>query len=136
MQRVSARILRSGGHCRAPSPSQRAARPGRLTVRRRPNTAATVEMSGLSFGPSTVRVKTGDTVEWRNKSSFTHSVNADPARFPGDVVIPAGAAPFDSGRIASGAVYRHRFTTPGTYKYVCLPHVDVGMTASVIVDPR
>ena len=42
----------------------------------------------------------------------------------------------NSGRIASGAVYRHRFTTPGTYKYVCLPHVDVGMTASVIVDPR
>ena len=63
--------------------------------------------SAVSFGPATVRVKAGDTVEWRNKSSFTHSVNADPARFPDDVVIPPGATPFDSGRIASGDVYRH-----------------------------
>ena len=100
------------------------------------DTAATVEMGGLSFGPATVRVKTGDTVEWRNKSSFTHSVNADPARFPEDVAIPAGAAPIDSGRSPSGGIYRHRFTTPGTYKYVCLPHVDLGMNASVVVEPR
>jgi plastocyanin len=100
------------------------------------NTAATIEMSGFSFGPATVRVKAGDTVEWRNKSSFTHSVNADPARFPDDVVIPPGATPFDSGRIASGDVYRHRFTTPGTYRFVCLPHVDLGMAGTVIVEPR
>lgn len=101
-----------------------------------PNTAATVEMSGLSFGPTTVRVKAGDTVEWRNKSSFSHSVNADPARFPDDVAIPAGAAPFDSGRMPSGQVFRHRFTTPGTYKYVCLPHVDLGMAGTVVVEAR
>jgi plastocyanin len=100
------------------------------------NTAATVEMSGFGFGPSTVRVKAGDTVEWRNKSTFSHSVNADPARFPDDVAIPAGAAPFDSGRMPSGQIFRHQFTTPGTYKYVCLPHVDLGMAGTVIVDPR
>jgi plastocyanin len=100
------------------------------------DTAATIEMSGFSFGPTTVRVKSGDTVEWRNKSPFTHSVNADPARFPADVAIPAGAAPFDSDRIASGGIYRHRFTTPGTYKYVCLPHVDIGMAGTVVVEAR
>jgi plastocyanin len=100
------------------------------------NTAATVEMSGFNFEPATVRIKAGDTVEWRNKSTFTHSVNADPARFPNDVSIPAGTAAFDSNRLASGQVYRHQFTTPGTYKYVCLPHVDLGMTATVVVEPR
>jgi plastocyanin len=100
------------------------------------NTSATIVMSGLRFYPETTRIKVGDTVEWRNQSSFTHSVNADPARFPEDVSIPAGAAAFDSGRLASGEVYRHTFAVPGTYRYVCLPHVDLGMTGTVIVEPR
>jgi plastocyanin len=100
------------------------------------NTAATIEMGGFSFDPTTVRIRSGDTVEWRNKSTFTHSVNADPARFPDDVSLPVGAAQFDSGRIASGGIFRHQFTTPGTYKYVCLPHVDLGMSGTVIVEAR
>jgi plastocyanin len=100
------------------------------------NTAATIEMSGFHFAPETARVKVGDTVEWRNKSSFTHTVSADPARFPKDVSIPAGAEPFDSGRIPSGEIYRHTFAVPGTYQYVCTPHVDLGMTATLLVEPR
>lgn len=100
------------------------------------NAAGSVIMSGFQFHPETTYVKAGDTVEWRNQSSFTHSVNANPQRFPDDVSIPAGAASFDSGRIAAGDVYRHTFTTPGTYNYVCLPHVDFGMSGTVIVEPR
>jgi plastocyanin len=100
------------------------------------NTSATITMTGFHFYPETTHVKVGDTVEWRNQSSFTHSVNADPARFPDDVSIPAGAGPFDSGRLPAGGVYRHSFTTPGTYRYVCLPHVDLGMTGTVVVEPR
>jgi len=100
------------------------------------NARASIIMSGLHFQPDTTYVKVGDTVEWRNQSSFTHSVNADPARFPEDVSLPAGAAPFDSGRIPPGGIYSHAFTAPGTYKYVCLPHVDFGMTGTVVVEPR
>lgn len=100
------------------------------------NTSATIIMSGLHFQPETTHVRVGDTVEWRNQSSFTHSVNANPARFPDDVSIPAGAAPFDSGRIPSGGIYRHTFDVPGTYNYVCLPHVDFGMGGTIVVDPR
>jgi plastocyanin len=81
-----------------------------------PDAAATIEMSGFSFGPASVRVKAGDMVEWRNKSPFTHSVSADPARFPGNVSIPAGATPFDSGQLGAGQIFRHSFTTPGTYR--------------------
>jgi plastocyanin len=101
-----------------------------------PNTATTVAMSGFSFEPASVRVMAGDTVEWRNKSYFTHTVTADPARFPNDVSIPAGAMPFESGRIPPGELFRHTFVTPGTYKYVCTPHVDLGMAGTVIVEPR
>jgi plastocyanin len=100
------------------------------------NARATIIMTGLHFYPETTHVKIGDIVEWRNQSSFTHSVNADPARFPNDVSIPAGAAPFDSGRIPSGAIYSHTFTVPGTYRYVCLPHVDFSMAGTVVVEPR
>ena len=100
------------------------------------NTAGTVIMTGLRFHPETTYVKVGDTVEWRNQSSFTHSVNANPVRFPDNVSIPAGAAPFDSGRLPPGAVYRHTFDVPGTYNYVCLPHVDFGMAGTVVVQPR
>jgi plastocyanin len=100
------------------------------------NARATILMTGLRFQPETTYVKVGDTVEWRNQSSFTHSVNADPKRFPEDVSLPAGAAPFDSGRIPSGAIYSHTFTVPGTYRYVCLPHVDFSMGGTVVVEPR
>lgn len=94
--------------------------------------AATVDMSGFSYAPATVRIKAGDTVEWRNKSLFAHTVTLDPKL----AAAPAGAAPFDSGRIAAGDVYRHTFAVPGTYRYKCIPHEDAGMTGTVVVEPR
>lgn len=98
--------------------------------------AATVEMSGFSFEPATVRIQAGETIEWRNKSLFTHTVTAEPARDAEHIVLPPGAAPFDSGRIAAGQIYRRTFTEPGTYRYICVPHIDFGMTGDVIVAPR
>lgn len=100
------------------------------------NVAATVEMREFRFHPETLRINAGDTVEWRNKSYFTHTVTADPARNAEDISLPPGAAPFESGRIPPGQVYRHTFTDPGTYRYICIPHGDLGMTGSVIVAPR
>lgn len=100
-----------------------------------PDTAATVEMSGFSFVPSSVRIKTGETVEWRNNSLFTHTVTDDPQRDPQRTALPPGAMPFDSGRIAAGETFRHSFTAPGTYRYKCIPHEDFGMVGTVIVEP-
>ncbi|MFQ5774969.1 MAG: plastocyanin/azurin family copper-binding protein [Kiloniellaceae bacterium] len=101
--------------------------------------AATVEMTpGLAFDPAEITVQAGATVEWRNKSIFTHTVTADPelAADPAHVALPQGAATFHSGPVAAGAVFRHTFATPGTYRYVCLPHEGFGMMGTVVVKPR
>jgi plastocyanin/uncharacterized membrane protein len=92
----------------------------------------------LKFEPARVDVNTGDTVEWKNASSMLHTVTADARRAAEgkEVVLPSGAAPFDSGRIATGGTFRHTFTVPGTYKYICIPHAAFGMTGEVVVQPK
>ncbi len=93
-----------------------------------------VHMSnGLSFEPQTVRIKVGDTVEWRNTSLFGHTVTDDPWHGPEDMSLPVNAKPFDSGPIPAGQIYRHTFTEPGTYRYRCDPHHNLNMTGVVVV---
>jgi plastocyanin len=91
----------------------------------------------LKFEPARVDVHSGDTVEWHNTSSMPHTVTADARRAAEgkEVVLPSDAAPFDSGRIATGGTFRHTFTVPGTYKYICIPHAAFGMAGEVIVKP-
>ena len=98
--------------------------------------AAVVDMTGLSFDPVEVRIRAGESVYWRNRSLFTHTVTCDPdlAASPARIALSDGAAPFASGRLAPGQVFRHRFTVPGTYAYVCLPHEELGMAGRVIVE--
>lgn len=93
---------------------------------------------GLRFKPARVVVHAGDTVEWKNASTAAHTVTADARRAAEgkEVVLPAGAAPFDSGTVTPGSSYRHTFTAPGTYKYICVPHVDLGMVGEITVQPR
>jgi plastocyanin len=92
----------------------------------------------LTFEPARVVVNADDTVEWKNTSSLPHTVTADAKRAAEgkEVVLPSGAAPFDSGKIAPGASYRHTFSVPGTYKYICVPHAALGMTGELVVQPR
>jgi plastocyanin len=92
----------------------------------------------LTFEPARVVVHAGDTVEWQNPSGVPHTVTADARRAAEgkEVVLPPGAAPFDSGPIAPGGSYRHTFTVPGTYKYICVPHAASGMAGEVIIQPR
>ena len=91
----------------------------------------------LNFAPNAVTINSGDTVEFRNISTFTHTVStvADTQIEAQAVKLPNGADPFDSGEIAPGATFTHTFTTPGTYQYFCEPHVGQGMIGTVIVNP-
>lgn len=101
-----------------------------------PAGVAVVTMTnGLRFVPDTITIRAGDSVEWRNKAIMAHTVTANPAavKDPSHVALPPGVAPFDSGEIPSGQVWTHRFTTPGTYRYVCKPHEGLGMRATVVV---
>jgi len=98
--------------------------------------AVVVDMTfGLKFEPETVRIKVGQTIEWRNKAFFAHTVTFDPAQAddPSHVSLPAGVEPFDSGKIGGGKSWRHTFTVPGTYHYICKPHEDHEMLGTVIV---
>jgi plastocyanin len=108
-----------------------------LTVAPTAEQPAVVDMVGTRFAPETITVRVGQTVTWRNTSSVAHTVTADPARAsnPANVELPAGAAPFDSGTIQPGSQYQYTFTTPGEYRYVCLPHEGAGMVGSVTVQP-
>jgi plastocyanin/uncharacterized membrane protein len=104
-----------------------------------PTAAVTVRMTDdLTFEPARVVVHTGDMVEWQNTSNVAHTVTADARRAAEakEVVLPRGAAPFDSGRIAPGGSYRHTFTVPGTCKYICVPHAAFGMVGEVVVEPQ
>ena len=103
-----------------------------------PGDAAVVKMTvWLSFDPGSVTIRTGETVEWRNVSPFTHTVTFDPAvaSDPGDAEVPAGARSFDSGPIEAGGVFRHTFAQAGSYRYFCKPHEGHGMVGAVIVEP-
>ena len=87
------------------------------------------------FLPEKVTIKVGQTIEWVNNAATLHSVDADPTMVqkPSDVVLPAGAKPFDSGFMQPGATYDYTFTTPGTYHYTCVPHEKDAMNGVVVV---
>jgi plastocyanin len=89
----------------------------------------------LSFSPQTVTIKAGQVVLWRNQSLFGHTVTFDrgAADDPSNVVVPAGAEAFSSGDIAPGETFAHKFTVPGTYRYVCLKHQGQSMSGTIIV---
>jgi plastocyanin len=108
-----------------------------LAQKDEPATVVVRMTDSLRFEPDRVVVHAGDTVEWQNSSSQPHTVTADAQRaaLGKEVVLPSGATPFDSGKIEPGDTYRHTFTVPGTYKYICVPHVDFGMVGEVVVQP-
>ena len=102
-----------------------------------PAPAVEIEMTNrLLFSPDTVRIRSGETVLWRNSSMLPHTVTADASKAAAakNVVLPVGAEPFDSGNIDAGGSYSYTFSVPGTYQYVCLPHELAGMIGVVVVE--
>jgi plastocyanin len=82
---------------------------------------AAVAVKDFAFGPNTVRVTAGGTVTWTNVDEFDHSVVIDDLRIDGPKFGPQTAP----------ASYTHRFTTAGTYPYMCGVHNS--MTGTVVV---
>lgn len=83
-----------------------------------PASAATVEISGFAFSPSSLEVSAGTAVTWKNKDSVPHTATGDNGEF-------------DTGTIPSGGQASHTFSTPGTYAYHCSVHSS--MKATVVV---
>jgi plastocyanin len=103
-------------------------------------TAAVVDMTDRrTYEPGEITITVGDTVRWANSSSRVHTVTADPALAtqPDHVKLPEGAESFNSGTIAPGKSFYHRFKFPGEYRYFCIPHEADGMIGTVVVEaPR
>jgi plastocyanin len=76
-----------------------------------------VSIQGFAFNPASVQVSTGDTVRWTNMDSTDHTVTG---------------STFNSGIIHTGQSYEFRFTTPGSYSYVCSIHPSMKGTVTVV----
>jgi plastocyanin len=79
-----------------------------------------VRIVDIDFKPDALKVRRGDTVEWRFlDESVPHNVAS------------RGRMRFKSSPTKSQGTYRFRFTRKGTYGYVCTIHP--GMRGRVIV---
>lgn len=91
--------------------------------------------SQLTFSPATLNISVGDTVTFKNTSSFPHSATCDPSKAANasHVTLPSGAATWDSGILTAGSQFSHTFTVPGRYDYICIPHEQQGMLGTINV---
>lgn len=83
----------------------------------------TVAIRDYKFEPAHVTVHSGDTVEWKDYDSVSHTATED-----GGATAPV----FDSGNIAPGATWRYLVQKQGTYQYKCTIHPY--MKGELIVD--
>jgi plastocyanin len=80
----------------------------------------TIQMRDYDFQPTRITIEPGTTVEWVNVGKHVHTVTDDNAKW-------------DSGNIKTGNKFSHRFDEKGTFKYVCVPHEEIGMIGTIIV---
>lgn len=77
-----------------------------------------VEIKNVNFNPTTVNLLKGSTLVWTNDDAFAHTVTANDGSF-------------DSGAIASGKTFSHRFDASGTFAYKCTIHPNMMATVTV-----
>jgi len=83
-----------------------------------------VVMKDISFKPGNVTVAKGGTVTWTNEDSVGHDVTEISG--PGPKFKSGGP-----GGLNGGDTFKQKFTTPGTFKYVCTVHP--GMEGTIVV---
>jgi plastocyanin len=81
--------------------------------------AGGVRIEGFAFAPATVDAKVGQQVTWRQRDAgVTHTVTAVDGEF-------------DSGELAEGDEFSHRFQSAGSFAYRCAVHPDMRGTVEV-----
>ncbi len=88
-----------------------------------------------TYVPARLTVKVGTTILWKNTGATLRDVTTDPsvAQNKGDVEVPPGAKPFDSGFMPPGASWSYTLTIPGRYVYACIPHEKDRMIGEITV---
>lgn len=84
----------------------------------KPVAADSVTIHNFAFGPQTVTIKAGTTMNWMNQDTEAHTVTSDTGAFNSPVLQP-------------GASYSFTFAKAGTYSYHCTIHPF--MTGKVVV---
>lgn len=94
------------------------------------------------FDPANLTIKQGDGIKWVMVSGGPHNVAFDPAKIPDDVEkvltanMPNQQAPLSGPYLTQpNESYTVSFAgvKPGTYDYVCTPHIMMGMTGKITV---
>lgn len=99
-------------------------------------TTVTVGPGGeLRFDPATVEIRVGDTVRWRFATPLHNVVSGSGGSANGLFCSPDDSGCASAPFAPAGSTYEHTFSEPGTFPYFCQPHVSVGMTGRVIVEP-
>ncbi|HUL42739.1 MAG TPA: plastocyanin/azurin family copper-binding protein [Bacteroidota bacterium] len=80
----------------------------------------TVVMSGYSFSPSSMTIKKGTTITWKNNDGAIHTSTSD-------------SGVWDTGDMPNGASKTTTFNTVGTFNYHCTYHQAMGMTGTITV---
>jgi plastocyanin len=116
------------------------------------------------FTPKTLEIKQGDTVEWSMSMPGFHTVTfgdepemftiepqqagppklvLNPLVFPSGGTAHTGTGYYNSGPMGSPdqpddpmivKSYSLKFTQPGRYEYICIPHYLLGMDATIVVE--
>lgn len=82
-----------------------------------------VKIENFAFAPSSVTIKAGDSVTWRQIDSIQHtSTSGNP---------PVGDGRWNSGLLSAGQSFSRTFTEAGTFRYFCQPHP--AMVGTVVV---
>lgn len=74
-----------------------------------PTASHTVIIEALRYSPPTIEVNKGDTIVWRNKDPFPHTVTTQNRAF-------------DSGQIAEGKSWKFKAKQSGEFTYICTLH--------------
>lgn len=81
------------------------------------NVTITISDTQTGYVPATITVKAGTTITWTNRDTSEHTVT-----FSG----------FDSGSIAPGANFVHKFSSAGSFEYHDAGHTSITGTVNVI----
>jgi plastocyanin len=101
-------------------------------------TGPVINLSSLMFHPTTITVKAGDTITWRNDEAITHTVTS--GRFVGvdkTTGLRSSQEPdgtFNAKLAGKGKTFSFTFTKPGTYSYYCDIHQGMNATIKVVAD--
>lgn len=91
-----------------------------------PSAENSVAMEGITFVPGDLTVEVGTTVMWTNESSVIHTVTSGTDGTHDDK--------FNSGDLGPDEEFSYTFNEVGNFPYYCIPHVNQGMTGTIIVE--